>query len=46
MSLQDEYIASTDPALQSRVQMATLTAAQYISTEGPRQKINRHRTQI
>jgi hypothetical protein len=33
MTLQDEYVESTNPSLQSRVQMSTLSAAQAISTE-------------
>jgi hypothetical protein len=33
MTLQDEYAESTSPALQARVQMAALAAAQAISTE-------------
>jgi hypothetical protein len=33
MSLQDEYVESTNPSLQSRVQMSMVSAAQNISTE-------------
>jgi len=33
MTLQDQFAETTNPALQSRVQMATLSAAQAISSE-------------
>jgi len=33
MTLQDQFAESTNPALQARVQMADLSAAQAISTE-------------
>jgi len=46
MSLQDEYVESTTPALQSRVQMATLNAAQAISTEDPATDNHQNRTSL